>query len=412
MAQPIRIVEAARTQRVNRHPQHPFQVRVRPWQIAPFFIAPVLPGETVRNILLQSRVLSDPVKSHLVGWWNEYYFFYVKHRDLGGRDSFSNMMLDPSQSLAAFNQAALVEYYHGTTTISWVKECLQRVTETYFRQDGDAWTNHAIGNLPGAQIKQTNDWMDSVINDAARVAAGDVNVDLNANAVITASEVDKALFQWQLLRSQGMTNITYEDYLASYGVRPGIEEAHIPELVRYIRDWAYPASHVDPTTGNATSALSWKVVERADKDRYCKEPGFIFGVTVKRPKVYLSKQKGTVTDIMIDLYSWLPAVLRPEVEASFRKIAAVTPPLSINTDAYWVDLKDLFLYGEQFVNFALTEVDAGLVALPTAGLEKRFASSTDADALFAAAAPANQIREDGIVSLSVTGPVIDTSQTI
>jgi len=411
MAQRIQVAEVARTNRVNRHPQHPFQVRTRPWQIAPFFIAPVLPGETMRNLLLQSRVVSDPVKSSLVGWWKEYYFYYVKHRDLEGRDDFSAMMLDPSTSLAAYNQAALVEYYHGSTTISWVKECLKRVVEWDFRREDEAWNAYVIGNLPSAQISTNSSVLDSVINDADRAPLADVNVDLNANSTITVSEVNQAMYQWQLLRTQGMTNMSYEDYLASYGVRPTQAEVHAPELVRYVRDWQYPSNHIDPTDGSATSALSWKIVERADKDRYFNEPGFLFGVTVTRPKVYMKNIKGTFTDVMTDLYAWLPAVLRPEVEASFRKIAATTPPLNLNTDAYWVDLKDLFAYGEQFINFALTETDAGIVALPTAGLEKRYASSTDADGLFASASPANQIREDGIVSLSVTGALVDTSQS-
>lgn len=413
MALPVKIMEvAARGARVNRHPQHPFQVRTRPWQIAPFFIAPVLPGETMRNLLLQSRCVTDPVKSKLVGWWSEYYFFYVKHRDMAGRDDFSNMMLDPSQSLAAYNKAATVNLYHATTTISWVEQCLKRVTECYFRDDDETWNTQAIDGLPTARLGQQN-WLDSVQNDAARAAIADVDVDsADANTTIQASEIDKAMWTWQLLRTQGMTNASYEDFLASYGVRPSAVEAHKPELVRYTRDWQYPSNHIDPTDGSATSAVSWKIIERADKDRFFSEPGFLFGVTVKRPKVYFGKQAGSVTDIMTDLYSWLPAVLAPNVEASLKKIATVTPPLSINTDAYWVDLKDLFNYGEQFVNFALTETDAGIVALPTAALQKRYASSTDADALFSSASPANQVREDGIVSLSISSTIQDTTQTV
>lgn len=411
MAQRVTLAEVPRTSRINRHPQHPFQVRQRPWQIAPFFIAPVLPGETMRNLLLQARAVSDPVKSKLVGWWAEYYFYYVKMRDLTGRDTFSAMMLDPTTSLAAFNQAALVEYYHGTTTISWVKECLERIVTWDFRVDGEAWNTYMIGNLPAAQIMQKS-WLDSVQNDAAHAVIADVNVDLNANATITASEVDKAMYQWQLLRTQGLTSMTYEDYLASYGVRPSLAEQHAPELVRYIRDWAYPANTVNPADGSVASALSWKIAERADKDRYFSEPGFLIGCSIMRPKVYLSKQKGTVTDVMTDLYAWLPAVLRDDFQASLRKVAALTSPLNANTDAYWLDLKDLLLYGEQFVNFDLTATDAGLVALPTAALQKRYASSTDADALFSAASPANQIRQDGIVSLSISSSVRETSETV
>lgn len=418
VGQAVKIAEVQRMKRSMRHPQHPFQVRTRPWQIAPFFIAPVLPGETMRNLLMQSRCVTDPVKSKLVGWWNEYYFFYVKHRDLAGRDDFTAMMLDPTTDLSAYNQAALVEYYHAQASLSWVKECLKRVTEWYFRDEDEAWDGFTIGNLPSAKRMIGPDALDSAINDTDRAALADVNVDLDLNSTITASEIDQAMFQWQLLRTQGMTNISYEDFLASYGVRPSQAELHAPELVRYVRDWQYPSSHIDPTDGSATSAVSWKIVERADKDRYFREPGFLFGVTVKRPKVYMSAQAGSLTDLMTDLYAWLPAVLHEQVNVSFRQLAANNVQFGGNgatggnTDAVWVDLKDLFMYGEQFINFALTETDAGLVALPTAGLEKRYASSTDADALFSSASPANQIREDGIVSLSIATTVEDTSQTV
>ena len=68
--------------RVLRRPQHPFQIRTRPWLLQPFFIAPVLPGETMENCLIQFRSVTDPIKSPLVGWWAEYYLFYVRHRDL------------------------------------------------------------------------------------------------------------------------------------------------------------------------------------------------------------------------------------------------------------------------------------------------------------------------------------------
>lgn len=409
MALPVTLTQVPQARRFNRHPQHPFAVRHRPWQITPFFIAPVLPGETMRNLLLQARAITDPVKSPLVGWWLEYYFYYVKHRDLGGRDTFANMMLDPTTSLAAFNQAALPEYYHATTTISWVKECLQRVVEWDFRQDDETWNGFTIGNLPSAQIMQKSA-LDSAQNDADHVLA-DVTV-ANSAGVETASAVEKALYQYHLLRTQGLTTMTYEDFLASYGVRPNLVDVHAPELIRYVRDWQYPTNHVEPTTGVASSALSWKIVERADKDRYFSEPGFLFGCTIARPKVYLKNQRGTWTDTMNDLYAWLPAVLREQYDASLRKINATTPPLSLNTTAYWYDVKDLLLYGEQYVNFDLTTVtDAGIVALPTAGLEKRYATGTDADGLFTAASPANQIRQDGIVSASISSSVRETSET-
>ena len=265
-----------------------------------------------------------------------------------------------------------------------------------------------IGNLPAAGINQSS-WLDSVMNDDDAPTDTNVDIVVGGDGKVTTQEIDAAMRQWELLRMQGLTNQTYEDYLTTFGVRPTSVETHKPELVRYVRDWTYPANHVDPTNGTPTSALSWKIAERADKDRYFKEPGFLFGVHVCRPKVYLSKQAGSVTSVMSDAFAWLPAILRQGINAGFKKITAGVGPLPANVDDYWIDLKDLLLYGEQFVNFALTETDAGMVAVPTTALQKRYASSTDADAFFASAGPLNQIRQDGVVSLHIAGSVVDTS---
>lgn len=388
--------------RVLRHPQHRFQLRHRPWQIQPFMIAPVLPGETMKNLLLQARVVSDPVKNPLIGWWCEYYFFYVKHRDMTNRDLFTAMVLDPTANLSSLDAAAKVEHYHADG-VDWVAQCMDRVVDEYFRDEPEVMADHMIGNLPAAKLGM-NSWLDSVVNDADMVTADDVDLDLNADSTIMASEAEKAMRQWQFMRANLLTEMTYEDFLKSYGVRPSLaDDPHRPELVRYVRDWTYPTNHVDPTDGTPSSALSWSVQERADKDRFFSEPGFLFGVTVVRPKVYLSKQAGNAASLLDDAYSWLPALLANDPASSLKKVAATTAPLSTNTDAYWVDMRDLFLYGDQFVNFALTETDAGMVAVPTAGLEKRYAAATDADALFSSASPKNLVRVDGVVSLSIAG---------
>ena len=61
------VQETARQTRMMRSPKHTFRINTRPWQIQPFMIAPVLPGETLKNLTMQARVVSDPVKSKLVG---------------------------------------------------------------------------------------------------------------------------------------------------------------------------------------------------------------------------------------------------------------------------------------------------------------------------------------------------------
>lgn len=358
----------------------------------------------MKNLLVQARTVSSPIKNPLIGWWCEYYFFYVKHRDLDARELLSSMMLDPEADMSSLNTAAAVPYYHYGSTIPWTALCLKRVVEEYFRDEGEAWDTWLIDTLPVASVGVENSWMDSVIN------AGDMPDDI-VPADEPLTDLDEKWRMWEYLRQNALTNMSYEDWLGTYGIRQSTVEIHKPELVRYLREWTYPTNTIDPATGAPSSAVSWSVQDRADKDRFFKEPGFLIGCQVVRPKAYMSKQTGSAAGLMNDAFSWLPAMLREDVYTSLKQVAKGAGPLPGLTDAagYWVDVRDLLIYGDQFINFALTETNAGLVALPTAALQKRYADSTMADALFSAASPANQIRTDGVVSLTILGTQVDNT---
>lgn len=413
LARPVRM---PRTGRIMRNPQHTFQLRHRPWQIQPFMLAPVLPGETMKNMLMQSRVVTDPIKNRLLGWWCEHYWFYVKHRDLDDRLEFEKMVLDPSWTAAAVDSATDVTnlYYEGgsgsgTLYINWLEKCLKRITEEYFRDEGETWNTNAIDSLPVAKVGGPG-WLHSVQPEAS-VSWTDVEISTAGDDKFTMGELTAAQMQYEWLRSNGAVAMTYEEFLGTYGVVTPPEQNHVPELIRFARNWSYPVSAIDPSDGSAASAVQWSITERADKDRFFKEPGFVVGLTVCRPKVYFSRQVGYAAAMLNDAYSWLPAVMGADPRTSLKLIPDNNGPLGDNTDAngYWVDVKDLYLYGDQFVNFSLSETDAGFVALPTAGMQKKYADGTMADALFESASPLNKIRQDGIVSLGIAGRQVDTS---
>lgn len=396
--------------RVTRSPQHPFNIRSQAFGLTPFFIAPVLPGETMKNLLLQSRVVTDPILDPIIGWWKEYYFFYVKHRDLDDRDALVQMALDPNwDNTTIDNPSGNAAYYqYGEAgSIDWVGKCLKRVTEEYFREEGEAWDNVMIGTYYPSVHVNANNFMDSLI-DATLLP--DVTVDVNATPTpdnFSLTDLDKAQAMWEFMRANAVTNMTYEQFLATYGVRQSTVELHRPELIRYVREWAYPSNTVDPTDGDPTSAVSWAIAERADKDRFFKEPGFLFGVTVTRPKVYLSKQSGKAVDFLNSAFSWLPAIMRNDPYTSFREFAASAGPLQESTNGYWIDMRDLFLYGEQFTNHGFTNLNA--VALPAADLINQGYPTDAMSKLFFvdAAGTAFLIREDGIVSLTISGREVD-----
>lgn len=409
------VEELLPTGRVNRRPQHSFQVEHLPYQIQPFFIAPVLPGETMNNALLQVRAVSDPVKNPLIGSWLEHYVFYVKLTDLDDRDYFTNLMISASATLtgAAFqNATAAVNHYKAAVAgYDFVGACLKTVVEHYFRDEDEAWDIATLDGLPLATSHVKESWMQSLCLDDAEVVPGPISGP-------TEPVWDDYLEQWNRMRQLRMTALTYEDWLKSFGIRGAeVAKPHKPELIRYSKDWTYPSNTVDPSTGVPSSAFSWSIAERADKARFFKEPGFLFGVTVMRPKVYFSKQKNTAAMLMDSAYSWMPAVLRENPETSLRKLAKTAGPLAGNVapDDYWVDVRDLLLYGDQFVNFALTETDNGFVALPGAALTKaamRYPAITDVEGLFSSIAASGvkagrTIRQDGVVALNIKGTQVD-----
>lgn len=401
----FQVVETARQSRVLRSPKHTFRVNTRPWQIQPFMIAPVLPGETLKNLSLQARVVSDPVKSKLVGWWHETYFFYVKHRDLTFRDQMIAMHLSGG-SMAATNVAAQDwGKYAFKNGQDYATACLQRIVEEWFRNEGETWNGNVLDGIPQASVSDEL-WFDSIVDDTSAPAAGNPLQDMPDLTVMATYQA-----QYDRMRQMRFTDMTFEDWLESQGVRTHMdiaEDGWKPELIRYDREWVYPNNTVEPTTGVPVSAIVCSPAVRADKDRYFKEPGFIIGVQCSRPKVYFSKQVGAAVNALDEARLWLPELLSAEKYTSIAQHvsgASSDGPLGANpTNGYWVDYRDLFIYGDQFVNFDLTTAtDSNVVALPTATLQKRFASSADADALFASASPLNKLRCDGVVQLKILG---------
>lgn len=422
---PGQVIELPTSGRVTRRPQHPFYVYQRPFEITPFFIAPVLPGETLMNLLMQTRAVSDPLLNPLSGWWLEHYFFYVKLRDLDGRDDFTAMHLEPNYDLSTYKQASTADAWRYTAVggVKWVDQCLTRVVDMYFRDTGEVASDHVISTGKPAVKINGNGWFDSLI-PASQLTTVDVDVtdkfavdtDGQVTDPLMASEVDESLRHYEFLRANGLVQMDYEDYLATFGIKTAAIEEHRPELVRYTRNWTYPTNTIDPSDGSPSSAVSWAIAERADKRRFFAEPGFLFGVSCARPKVFLRKQLGSLTGFMDNAFSWLPAVMTADPATSLRKFDDATGPVpSLSVDSV-ADMRDLFMYGEQFLNVDPTTAEMNGVALPAATADNAFfPSATDADALFVtvesgtAGVDKYRVRQDGIVSLGVRGAQRDTT---
>lgn len=436
MVTPVSYGLGGRPRRRTRSPQHPFNIRQIPFGIHPFFIAPVIPGETLNSLLLQARVVTDPLINHLTGWHLEYYFFYVKLSDLPIFRSENNMqaLIDP-----AFDWADIITAAGGTTAVThqffaggagqvnYVQLCLERVVADYFRDEGEAASDHTLSYgsvtyyMAGYNRKSP---LESVLLEDA-YDTQDVSITVGVDDIITMSELHSAQQMYEALRMANLVEMSYEEWLQAYGVAVPSVAVHKPELLRYVKLWQYPSNTIDSTSGVPRSAVSWSVAERADKARFLKEPGFLFGVTLTRPKVYLANVTGSWTSSMNSALAWMPPGMINDVRLRMRPLADAVGPLGgviTDSDGYRVDIGDLFTFGEEFRNTpTLTAGQASparthtpAVSLPTAALV-----NTDypdvADDLYNlfvdedAASSLVYTRQDGVVSLNIASPVANVS---
>ena len=409
----------ASAKRELRYPKHPFLTAIRPYQVQPVACVPVLPGETMKNAVLQARVVSKPVKSQLTGWWSEFWLFYVSLRSIEkhiGTAFLSSMVTTPSTYnpatiSAAIGSGADVKYYHAAGGTNWLKAGYGAIIDWYFRDQGEVWTDYTLDGLALAQMKGKS-WIDSLTLASAKRTDMDFDLDTNNDGDLTAREFLDGMAHFEALRDAGLAPADYEDWISTFGVevperQDESEEIYKPEFLRHWSEWAYPVNTVDPTSGVPSSALSWIHAHRADKDRFFREPGFIIALQCARPKVYIKDQLGQLASFMGTIENWLPALSHHEPERGYENFAAAAGPFANKVDtaspkAYWVDYRDLFRYGDQFVNVDPATVVPALTIMD-ASAKHRYPLSTDIDGLFSAAAPANVLNTDGVLDFVIAG---------
>ena len=110
--------------------------------ITPFFAAPVLAGETMKNLQWQSRAVTMPIKGPITGWWLEYYFFYVKLRDMDQREAIEDLLLNVNYDATPLKTGVnSVPWMETAGTIPWVRMGMKRIVEEYFRDEDETWTD-------------------------------------------------------------------------------------------------------------------------------------------------------------------------------------------------------------------------------------------------------------------------------
>lgn len=414
--------------RMMRQPSHDFVTIQRPWDIQPVAFAPVLPGDSLMNMQLQVTAVTDPIRHRLSGWWMEHYVFYVKHSDLTASwAAIQAMHLTNSALGLADASARLHNYKVGTdSVVDWVKLATEECVRWYFRDGeeplrgyGNYGARSATNDLYKCRVRDPM-WLESVkIEDVNPSANNDLPGTEDFNDVFVPTAWATHYAQYEHMRQLKLIpeEATFEDFLETWGVKVPKElkeKLHRPELIRYVRNWQRPSNVIDPADGSAAAAVFWNAQARADKVRYFPEPGFILVLQVFRPKVLFGNQIRNASTMLDDAYGWLPAVLRDNAYTTLIEYDHNEGPLSgvfNSADDYWVDRRDLFIRGDQFINVDPRDAQATvpIVDLPkTAGADNDinlwYASDTDAQNLFVDNDDSDgqtQVRTDGVVKLNI-----------
>lgn len=400
-----------RSQKWTRTPSHKYQVVNWAFEIQPVVVAPVLAGETLRGWQMQDRVVTDPIENSLAGWWNEYFAFYTPLSVLD--ENYKTLLMDPDYDTSSDVVTADHTYfYRYKGGMNFVAETYTQIILDWFRDEIEAATTPTSTGrgLSYGRFVGAGGWLDSAI-DATDITTDDEPSDFINEAgtdTFSVKDIHDAMANWQWARLNAYTQMSWAEWLQTYGVKVPDAELRRPEYLGHWRDWSYPTNTVDGA-GDINSQVVWSTRWNHRRRKYFKEPGIFMIVALTRPKTYSSTQVGAGVGLLDDAFGWMPqTVLDPSMSIKEYPSSGTDGIVRSTTNAYRVDRRDVFVHGDQFVNFSLASTDKNLVAMPDAALDKYYPTDTMAKSFFIdKVTSAFTIRREGVCRLNVNGHVRD-----
>jgi len=426
----VQVGASRQEKRVGRRPETHFDLVMKPFQIQPMCLFPVLPGETMVNCALQLQSWSDPLVAKYKNaiWHGEFYMYYVKFRDLPGWedavDDLGKDMLDMITSGEALTThqvgAGTAWSYCAPGGVDYVKRALERVVESYWREEGQTWDGSAsaylvdsvpIAKLWGGGRKDVHDRLTMASAYADRRAAAD----WDASGTLTVDDLQLAYQEWAGQKDGTELDMDYEDWQRAMGGKAVVkdderEEVHIPEELIGIREYTWMNNTVEPSTGVPAVAAGFRWKKGTRKMFRFNELGWLLGVVCFRPKMLLKNQTGLYAGMMQQRDNWFPPNLDPRSWQPHLLIDDATGPLKATMDAgnvdYYVNLRDLMKHGEQFVNYAPDVANAPFATMPNASGDRFYPTSTDVMSVFTDTTN-GRIRCGGVINVGIkTHPVV------
>lgn len=423
MVSPLQIVQPGEVRRrVARTPQFPIAGTMKPFGLYPLWAHPVLPGETLKTSETKYRILSMPVKHPLAGAWCETWLCYVSLTDID--EALAQMFISDDVATTGFTASSdRPRFFTKSGQIDYLKLAVDRIATAFFRDEEEP------GALAGTRVRdgvpvagrQNWDWAQNLAFLPDDVVEADLPSAMPESGTLTPLE---------LMRASGMSEMTYEKYLAQYGVieRQAQKAARIPEILRYTRDWTVPVNTVEATTGRPSSAWAWSATVKAEKAKRFDEPGFLVMLACVRPKMFDPTLAASMIGNLWGFSDFFPVYNLNDPAAGLKGISANDPVFGTMTgtetsERLWYDHRDLLTHGEAFVNdwngpYALPQITSRTITDTSTYVDMRSRYPTDDDVndLFVESdeeTPQDarmRLYYEGIGSCTIAGHIADTTR--
>lgn len=398
--------------RKTRTPNFPIGGRIAPYGLYPIWAHPVLPGETLQSASQKTILRSEAIKNPLMGAWHEQWLVYFKFSDLDRE--LGEMFIKDTIATTGFTASSdnTATFTHDGQ-IDWIGMCLRKLHESYFLHEGETAREIHTG-IP--QVKLNNaSWYQNMMFEPA-----DQSVPTS-----DASDLYEHLQGWMMLQQMQMTDLTYEDYLETYGVKASRGHDGEPEILRFGRSWTTPVNSIEPTTGAPSSAWLWNLDFKSEKPKRFQEPGFVVAFQTVRPKMRNANTLFSAVGNLWGFSDWFPSYNLEDPTAGVKEIAKNDPVFEAamtdaGTETLIYDHRDLLSHGESFYNATDPiwdynestghSVKTGANAEDVRG---EYCTLADIKNIAAAETPDTNgriIAYDGIAMLRVSGHIEDTTR--
>lgn len=279
--------------RGERRPVFRASIEMEPWEITPFCCFPMLPGETLHNVLIDGRFVLNGCVSPLFPWYLDIQLFAVRLSDIDV-DFEAILMRDadtvPSDVTASGSLPMLGEAAGG---MSVSKQCYDRICNEFWKTDNVLPNSTVNTDLFIAPVK----WR----TDSSTYVEGESPSHILPPSSIVTPEMAHDLLD---------LNITWAETLRAYGVKVSTGEAGVPERIM----WESIARHPTFVQSDAADTIVtryqvlWTVREARlttrGKGIFAKEPMVVMGLATIRPEIIEGNKLFMRVNDLVDQERW------------------------------------------------------------------------------------------------------------